>query len=242
MPRSAPPSCRRFQIADHARPRALNFAARVITHAVDCRESTMSDLTRRAYRPAHPRRAPHRPDHVRREGSGDEVSADRAATPAEGRAEHPDRPPRRRRLRRVERVRRPLPDAERRGARGERAEVQPLSHHGAVLADAPGAADRPQSPLVRHGRHHRDRHGSPGYSSVLPNTISPIARDAPAERLRHGAVRQVSRSPGVADEPGRVHSTRGPPAAAASTTSTASSAARPISGIRRSTRARRRSR
>ena len=27
-----------------------------------------------------------------------------------------------------------------------------------------------------HGRHHRDRHRAPGYSSVLPNTISPLAR------------------------------------------------------------------
>ena len=39
----------------------------------------------------------------------------------------------------------------------ERPEVQPLPHHRAVLADAPGAADRTQSPLGEHGRHLRDR-------------------------------------------------------------------------------------
>ena len=40
---------------------------------------------------------------------------------------------------------------------GERPEVQPLPHDGALRADAAGAADRPQPPLGRHGRHHRDR-------------------------------------------------------------------------------------
>ena len=39
----------------------------------------------------------------------------------------------------------------------ERSQVQPLPHHRAVLADAPGAADRPQPPLGQHGRHLRDR-------------------------------------------------------------------------------------
>ena len=61
-------------------------------------------------------------------------------------------------LRRVERVRRA--DARRRPSSGSAADglkLQPLPHDGAVLADAAGAADRPQPPLGRHGRHHRDR-------------------------------------------------------------------------------------
>ena len=107
-------------------------------------------------------------------------------------------------IRRVERLRRPVPDAERRAAGGRRPEVQPLPHHRALLADAPGAADRTQSPLGRHGRHHRDRDAAPRATArCCPNTASPLARDAEAERLRHRAVRQVPRSAGVGDEPGR---------------------------------------
>ena len=45
--------------------------------------------------------------------------------------------------------------------------------------------------------------GAPGYCSVLPNSMSPLARDAQAQRLLHGAVRQMPRSAGLADEPGR---------------------------------------
>ena len=45
--------------------------------------------------------------------------------------------------------------------------------------------------------------GAPGYCSVLPNSMSPLAQDAEAQRLLHRAVRQVPRSAGVGDEPGR---------------------------------------
>ena len=107
--------------------------------------------------PSDPGRAACRSDHLRREGSGHEVSADRAVAAAEGRAQCADRAPRRRRLCRVERVRRPDPHADRRAPGQERPQVQPLPHDRAVLADATGAADRPQSPLGEHGRHLRDR-------------------------------------------------------------------------------------
>ena len=107
---------------------------------------------------AGPRSSAVRARDLRREGPGHGVPADRAAAAAGGRAERAGRPARRRRLRRVERVRRAVRDAERGAARGRRAEVQPLPHDGAVLADARGAADRPQPPHRRHGRHHRDRH------------------------------------------------------------------------------------
>ena len=104
------------------------------------------------------RSPPRGADDLRREGPGHVVPADRAAAPAGRRAERAGRPARRRRLRRVERVRRPVRDADRRAPRRRRAEVHPLPHDGAVLADARGAADRPQPPHGRHGRHHRDRH------------------------------------------------------------------------------------
>ena len=87
-----------------------------------------------------------------------DVPAHRAAAAAGGRAQRPDRAARRRRLRRLQRLRRAVQHADVREARGGRPEVQPLPHHGALLADAPGAADGPQPPLGRHGRHHGDRH------------------------------------------------------------------------------------
>ncbi len=127
----------------------------------------------------------------------------RAAAAAAGRAQRADHPDRRRRLRLVQRLRRALPDAERGEAGGGRPEVQPLPHHRAVLADAAGAADRPQPPLRRHGRHHRDRHRRAGLQLGAAQHHVAARADAQAQRLLHGAVRQVPRGAGVADEPGR---------------------------------------
>ena len=135
----------------------------------------------------------------------------------------------------------PVPDAERREAGGGRAEVQPLPHHRAVLADAAGAADRAQPPLGRHGRHHRDRHRlRPATARCCPTPWrrSPRRSSSTATPPRSSASATRCRS-GRPARPGR--STPGRPAAAASSTSTASSAARPTSGTRRSTRAPRRS-
>ena len=39
-----------------------------------------------------------------------------------------------------------------------RAALQPFPHHGTLLADAGGAADRPQSSHVQHGVDHGNRH------------------------------------------------------------------------------------
>ena len=99
-----------------------------------------------------------RPDHLRRQGPGHGVPADRAAAAAGRCAERARRPARRRGLRRVERVRGAVPHADRGAPRRGRAALQPLPHHRAVRADPPGAADRPQPPLGRDGQHHRDRH------------------------------------------------------------------------------------
>ncbi len=141
--------------------------------------------------------------HLRREGSGHEVPAHRAAAPAQGRAQRADRPDRRRRVRLVQRLRRPLPDADRGEAGGGRPEVQPLPHHGDLLADAAGAADRAQPPLRRHGRHHRDRHRRAGLLLGAAQLHGAAGQDAQAQRLHHRAVRQVPRGAGLADEPGR---------------------------------------
>ena len=123
----------------------------------------------------------------------------------------------------------------------ERAEVQPLPHDGAVLADAPGAADGAQPPLGRHGRDHRDRHVRAGLQLGPPEHRGPARGDAQAQRLLHRAVRQVPRGAGLGDEPAGAVRRLAHPAAAASSTSTASSAARPTSTRRRCTTARPRS-
>ena len=175
-----------------------------------------------------PDRAARRPDHLRRQGPGHRLPADRAAAAAGGRAQRAGRPARRRRLRRLERLRRPDRHADRRAAGRRRAEVHPLPHHRAVLADPAGAADRPQPPLGRHGRHHRDRHLGARLQLAASQHRGAAGRDAEAQRLRHGPVRQVPRGAGLGDQPdGPVR--RLAHRAAASSTSTASSAARPTS-------------
>ena len=114
-----------------------------------------------------------------------------------------DRPDRRRRLRRLERVRRAVPHADRRAARGGRPQVHALPHDGAVRADARGAAHRPQPPLGRHGRHHRDGDVGAGQLQPAAEEQGAAGRDPEAERLLHRAARQVPRGADVGDQPGR---------------------------------------
>ena len=101
----------------------------------------------------------------------------------------------------VERLRRPDPHAGRRAAGGERAQVQPLPHHRALLADAGGPADRAQPPHGRHGRDHGDRHRRARLQLDPAQHLRPARRDAQAQRLLHRAVRQVPRGAGLGDEP-----------------------------------------
>ena len=72
--------------------------------------------------------------------------------PPAGAPNDPLRADRRRRLCRLQRVRRAVPNPGRGAPRGERSQVQPLPHDGALLAHAPGAAHRPQPPHGGHGR------------------------------------------------------------------------------------------
>ena len=155
-------------------------------------------------------------------------SSDRAVAAAGRRAERAGRAHRRRRLRRVERVRRTDRHAGRRAAGGQRAEVQPVPHHRAVLADPAGPAHRSQPSLGRHGRHHRDRDLGTGLQLDPAEHRRAAGRDAEAQRLLHRPVRQVPRGPGLGDQPDgavrrlalrwrrlrallRLHRRRGPP-------------------------------
>ena len=144
-------------------------------------------------------------------------------------------------VRRLERVRRALLDADGGATGRERAEVQPLPHDRAVLADAPGAADRTQPPLRGDGRDHRDRHVRAGLQLDSPELCSAARGDAQAQRLLDRTVRQVPRGAGLGDEPAGAVRRLAVAAAGASSTSTASSAARPTSTRLRCTKARFRS-
>ncbi len=122
------------------------------------------------------RHHPCRADDVRREGSRDVVPADRAAAAARGSAERARDPARRRRLRRVERLRRPDHHADRRAARRQRPQVQPLPHDRALLADAPGAAHgHGTTTRSAWAASPRSRPRRPGYNSIRPNTCAPLA-------------------------------------------------------------------
>ena len=63
--------------------------------------------------------------------------------------------------------------------------------------------DRAQPPLRRHGRHHRDRHRRAGLLLGAAQLHVAAGEDAQAQRLLHRAVRQMPRSAGLGDQPGR---------------------------------------
>ena len=177
--------------------------------------------------PADPGPALRRGHDLRREGSGHVLSADRAdpaarrarrtssssssTTPASARNSAFGGPCR-------------TPTFERLAA--ERPQVHPLPHHRAVLADARGAAVRPQPPHRRHGRHHRDRRRRrPATARCGPTRAPrwPRRSSSTATRRRSSASATRCRS----GRPARwARSTTGRASAAASSTSTASSAAR----------------
>ena len=150
---------------------------------------------------------------------------------AQGRAERHRLPDRRHRLRPREHVRRRHSHADARSSREPGAQVQPLPHHGALLADARGAPDRPQPPYEQRRRDHGSGHGVPGQHRARGRRAS---RRWPRSCARTATARPPSasitrRRRGKSACPDR--SIAGP-RIPDSTSSTASSAARPISGRR----------
>ena len=115
---------------------------------------------------------------------------------ARGCAERAPRPDRRRRLRQPEHLRRSDPDPELHAARGERAALQPLPRHGALLADQGGAADGAQPPpgRLRHGG--RVLRPLPGVQRDDPARLRAVSAHPPGERLPDGRVREVASDPG----------------------------------------------
>ena len=149
-------------------------------------------------------------------------------------------PDRRRRLRRVERLRRPGSDADLRGARRERPQIQRVQYDRPLLADARGADHRARSAHGAYRHHHGAQPRLPRLRFADAEELRHRRRNSARERLQHRLVRQESQRarPGRAAPSGR--STCGRPGSA-STISTGSSAATPTSGIRPCSRTRLRS-
>ena len=76
-------------------------------------------------------------------------------------------------------------------------QLQPLPHHGALLAHARGAPHRPQPPHEQRRRHHGDRHRLPRQHRRAAAERHAARRDPAAERLQHGRFRQVPRDGAV---------------------------------------------
>ena len=115
---------------------------------------------------------------------------------ARGCAERAARPDRRRRVRQSEHLRRFHRDGELHAARGERAALQPLPRHGALLADQGSAADGPQPPpgRLRHGG--RVLRPLPGLQRDDPARLRAVPAHPPGERLPDRSVREVAPDPG----------------------------------------------
>ena len=176
-----------------------------------------------------------------RQGSGDVVSADRAAAAAGGGAERVDRAARRRRVR-VRRAR-SVARAGRRPPSGWRASGLKFTRfHTTALCSPTRAA------LLSGRNHHTVGMGgiteiatsAPGYNSMRPNTCAPLAETLKLNGYATAQFGKCHEVPVWETSPLGPFD-RWPTAAAGSSTSTGSSAARPTSGTRRSTRSTRRS-
>ena len=122
--------------------------------------------------------AGHRTRRAQRQGAA-EVRGESAA----GRAERHRLSDRRHRVRSREYVRRADSHADARSSRQPGTQVQPLPHDGALLADARGAADRPQPPYEQRRRDHGSGYGVPGQYGGTAAKRHAAGRDPAPERL-----------------------------------------------------------
>ena len=81
--------------------------------------------------------------------------------------------------------------------------LQPLPRHGHLLADAGGAADRPQQPCRRLRLGRRVRRRLPGLLRHAAPRLRAAAADPARQRLQHGRLRQVAPDPRRAAGSGR---------------------------------------
>ena len=158
-----------------------------------------------ASRPQPPARAgmevPERQDRNVRDGVDAGLPPDEAG--AQGLAQHPPCPARRRRLRLDERHRRPRARANRREAFRARPALQPVSHDGALLSDARGASNGPQSSFGRDRRHPGDGDGLSGLLRRHSQGMRDVRRAPETVGLHLRMVRQEPQRARQPDEPGR---------------------------------------
>ena len=107
-----------------------------------------------------------------------------------GRAERGHRADRRHGLRRARQLYWPGGDADAGQAGRGRAALQQLPHHRAVFADARARWSRRKPSPAEHGLHHRDGDGHARQHRPDPQLDGAAGRDAAAERLQHGGLRQ----------------------------------------------------
>lgn len=81
---------------------------------------------------------------------------------AQGRAQRFDRSFGRRRVWVRQRLRRAMLNPQRRETGGRWAQVKSIPHDRSLFAHPASPVDGPQSPFLRHGGHHRDRHRRAG--------------------------------------------------------------------------------
>jgi hypothetical protein len=78
-----------------------------------------------------------------------------------------------------------------------------IPHHGALLADPHGAAERPQPSREQHGLDHGDRHRLSRTNRAAPQQRRAVSGDAAVERLQHCRLREVARNRGLGGQPVR---------------------------------------
>ncbi len=118
-------------------------------------------------------------------------------------AQRAHRADRRHGVRAVERLRRAHPHADGGAPGPERAALQRVPHHGALLADPLGLAQRPQPSHEQPRLDRRDRHHLPRPDRSAPQQRGAAGGDAAAERLQHRRLRQVARDRGLGGQPVR---------------------------------------
>ena len=94
----------------------------------------------------------------------------------------------------------PVPHADVRATRRQRASLYTVPHDGAVFTDPAGSADRSQPSLSRHGRDYRDRHVGSRVQLDPAEEQGAAGRDVEAQRLLDRSVRQVSRGARLAEQ------------------------------------------
>ena len=137
------------------------------------------------------------------DGSQAGLGRDRPRRPSRRGAERPGGADRRRRLRQSRDLRRADRHAQLHADRGRGRPLQPLPRPRALLADAGGAAHRPQQPRGRLRLRRRVLDRVPRLHGVRPGRLRAVPEDPAGQRVQHRRLRQVAPDAGRPAGPGR---------------------------------------